>query len=139
MAVSTRPKSLQQARATYQTNSELVWWVYMRVSGLALVFLTFGHLYMTNIAINAGEIDWQFVAQRLSTTWVRIYDSFLLGLAMLHAANGVRYSLEDYIAAPSKRFAAKVAFYALTVFVFVFGIISLWAIDFEQFNTVAGQ
>lgn len=137
MALS-RPKTLRQAKAVYQTNSELAWWVFMRVSGLALVFLTFGHLFMTNIQINAGEIDWQFVASRLSTPWVKVYDTFLLVLAMLHGANGVRYSLEDYIAKPSWRFAAKAIFYSLTVAVLLFGLISLWAIDFTQFDAALG-
>jgi succinate dehydrogenase / fumarate reductase membrane anchor subunit len=138
MAVA-RPKTLKQARATYSTNSELAWWVFMRLSGLALIFLTFGHLFMTNIQINAGEIDWQFVASRLNTPWVKVYDTFLLVLAMLHGANGVRYSIEDYAANPSRRFTLKAIFYSLTVLVFLFGIISLWAIDFTQWDALTAS
>ena len=130
----TRPKTLTQARATYSSSGELAWWVFMRISGLALIFLVFGHLFMTNIMINAGEIDWQFVASRLNTPWVKVYDSFLLGLAMLHGANGVRYSLEDYIRNPSARFFAKALFMSLTVAVFAFGLIALWAIDFSRWD-----
>jgi succinate dehydrogenase / fumarate reductase, membrane anchor subunit len=131
---AVRPKTLSQARAAYSSNQELAWWVFMRISGLALVFLVFGHLFMTNIAINAGEIDWRFVASRLNTPWVKVYDSFLLGLAMLHGANGVRYSLEDYIRSPSARFFAKALFMSLTVAVFAFGLIALWAIDFTRWG-----
>jgi succinate dehydrogenase / fumarate reductase membrane anchor subunit len=137
MAVA-RPKTLREARATYTVNSELAWWVFMRVSGLALIFLTFGHLYMTNILINAGEIDFNLVSERLSITWVKVYDTFLLGLAMLHGANGFRYSVEDYIANPAPRFFVKILLYSLTVVIFVFGIISLWAIDYTQFGSAAG-
>ncbi len=136
---AVRPKTLPQARAAYGGNSELAWWVFMRVSGLALVFLTFGHLFMTNILINAGEIDWQFVAARLDTPWIKVYDSFLLALAMLHGATGVRYSLEDYIRSPSGRFAAKAVFMSLTVAVFLFGLIALWAIDFSRWGLPAGS
>lgn len=125
-----RPKTLQQARSTYNTNSELAWWVFMRISGLALIFLTFGHLFMSNILINAGQVDYAYVAQRFSTTWVKIYDSFLLGLAMLHGGNGLRYSIEDYVQKPSSRFLAKSILYVLMIGIMVFGIISLWAIAY---------
>ena len=135
MAVA-RPKTLRQAQKVYDTNSELAWWVFMRVSGLALIFLTFGHLFMTNILIDAGKIDFTFVASRLSNPLIKIYDTFLLGLAMLHGVNGLRYSLEDYISARSGRFMAKVLVYSLMVAVFVFGIMALWATDFSQFEVV---
>ena len=125
-----RPKTLQQAKSAYNTNSELAWWVFMRISGLALVFLTFGHLFMSNIAINAGHVDYAYVAQRFSTTWVKIYDTFLLGLAMLHGGNGLRYSIEDYIQKPSSRFVAKSLLYILMIGIMLYGIISLWAIAY---------
>jgi succinate dehydrogenase / fumarate reductase membrane anchor subunit len=126
-----RPKTLKQAKATYSTNPELAWWVFMRISGLALIFLTFGHLFMSNIVIDAGKVDYAYVAQRFSTTWVKIYDTFLLGLAMLHGANGLRYSIEDYIQNPSSRFVAKTILYILMIGIMIFGIISLWAIAYQ--------
>jgi succinate dehydrogenase / fumarate reductase, membrane anchor subunit len=129
--MAVRPKTLQQAKAAYSTNPELAWWVFMRISGLALIFLTFGHLFMNNILINAGHVDYAFVAKRFSTTWVKIYDSFLLGLAILHGGNGLRYSLEDYIQKPSSRFVARSILYVVVIFVMIFGIISLWAIAYQ--------
>ncbi len=129
--MAVRPKTLQQAKAAYTTNPELAWWVFMRISGLALIFLTFGHLFMSNIAMNAGEVDYAYVAQRFSTTWVKIYDSFLLGLAILHGGNGLRYSIEDYVAKPSSRFVAKSILYVLVIGIMIFGIISLWAIAYQ--------
>ncbi len=130
-----RPKTLQQARSTYNTNSELAWWVFMRISGLALIFLTFGHLFMSNISIDAGKVDYAYVAQRFSTTWVKIYDTFLLGLAMLHGGNGLRYSIEDYIQKPSSRFVAKSILYVLMIGIMIFGVISLWAIAYQPSTT----
>jgi succinate dehydrogenase / fumarate reductase, membrane anchor subunit len=129
--MAIRPRTLQQAKATYSTNPELAWWVFMRMSGLALIFLTFGHLFMNNILINAGHVDYSYVAQRFSMTWVKIYDSFLLGLAILHGGNGLRYSVEDYIQKPSSRFVAKSILYTVVIFVMIFGIISLWAIAYQ--------
>jgi succinate dehydrogenase / fumarate reductase membrane anchor subunit len=127
------PRTLRDARATYTTNGELAWWVFMRVSGLALIFLTFGHLYMSNIVIDAGQIDFNYVARRLSITWVKIYDTLLLGLAVLHGVNGARYSIEDYARHPGWRFGIKMGLYSATVLVMIIGIISLWAVDYTQY------
>lgn len=128
--MAVKPRTLKDAKAAYNTNGELAWWVFMRMSGLALIFLTFGHLFMNNWLVDAGAIDYAYVTERFSKTWIKIYDSFLLGLAILHGGNGLRYSLEDYIAKPSGRFFAKAALYTLVIFVMAYGIISLWAIDY---------
>ena len=37
--MAVRPKTLSEAKAVYTTNTELMWWVFMRVSGLLLIFL----------------------------------------------------------------------------------------------------
>ena len=128
--MAVKPRTMQDARATYNTNGELAWWVFMRISGLALIFLTFGHLFMNNWLIDAGAIDYTYVAERLSKTWVKVYDSFLLGLAILHGGNGLRYSIEDYVGKPSVRFYIKAGLYVVVIFVMLYGIISLWAIDY---------
>ncbi|MDQ3397899.1 MAG: hypothetical protein M3511_09040, partial [Deinococcota bacterium] len=99
-------------------------------------------LWMYNIAMNAGEIDYDFVVQRQSLSWVRIYDTFLLGLAMLHGVNGLRYSVEDYIRSPSARAWTKITLYTVTVGIFVFGIMTLWTFSFQQMGDAlraAGQ
>jgi succinate dehydrogenase / fumarate reductase membrane anchor subunit len=134
-----RPRTLEQARVAYATNSEVNWWIFMRVSGLALVILVFGHLIMTNLVIDAGSVDFRFVAERLSTPWVRVYDSLLLGLALLHGTNGIRYSIEDYAKTPQGRTVWKIVLYVVMSLVLIFGIMSLWAADFSQFTTVAGD
>jgi succinate dehydrogenase / fumarate reductase membrane anchor subunit len=126
------PRTLKQARATYSTNGELMWWVFMRVSGLLLIFLVFGHLFANNIQIDAGTIDFAYVAQRLSQPGVKIYDTFLLAFAMLHGVNGLRYSVEDYVKRPGRRFWTKVALYSVAGIVFVLGTMTLWAFSYDQ-------
>ena len=130
--MAVKPKTLGQARGAYSTNSELAWWVFMRVSGLALVFLVFGHLWFNNIATNAGTIDYAYVAGRFSKGWVKVYDSFLLGFALLHGTNGLRYSVEDYFQNPARRFWAKVALFSVAGVVFVMGVMTLWAFSYTE-------
>jgi succinate dehydrogenase / fumarate reductase membrane anchor subunit len=130
--MAAAPRTLKQARATYSTNGELAWWVFMRVSGLLLVFLVFGHLWFNNIQIDAGTIDFAYVAERLSQPGVKIYDTFLLAFAMLHGVNGLRYSIEDYVKKPGRRFWAKIALFSVAGIVFVLGTMTLWAFSYEQ-------
>ena len=130
--MAAAPRTLKQARATYSSNGELAWWVFMRVSGLLLVFLVFGHLWFNNIQIDAGTIDFAYVAGRLSQPGVKIYDTFLLAFAMLHGVNGLRYSIEDYVKKPGRRFWAKVALFSVAGIVFVLGTMTLWAFSYEQ-------
>ena len=130
--MAVKPRTLREAKSTYSTNGELAWWVFMRVSGLALVFLVFGHVFFNNIAFNEGQIDYAYVANRFSQSWVKVYDSFLLGFAMLHGVNGLRYSVEDYVRRPGRRFWAKVALYTVAGVMLVLGVMTLWAFSYEQ-------
>ena len=125
-------KTFSEAKAVYSSNSELAWWVFMRVSGLILIFLVFGHLWMGNIQINVANVDYAYVAERLSKGWVKVYDTFLLFFAMLHGVNGLRYNVEDYFKSPQRRFWAKVILFSVTGILFIMGTMTLWAFNFEE-------
>lgn len=127
-----RPRTLSEARATYATNNELAWWVFMRISGFLLVFLVFAHVFTNNILINAGTIDYDYVAERFAQPAVRVMDSFLLGLALLHGTNGLRYVVDDYFRRPQVRFWVKAVLYTVVVAVFVLGLMALWTFTFTE-------
>lgn len=130
--MAARPRTLAQAKNVYSTSSELGWWVFMRVSGLLLIFLVFGHVFFNNIQIDVATVDYAYVAERLSKPWVKIYDTFLLGFAMLHGVNGLRYSIEDYVQRPGARFWTKVVVFSLAAIIFVMGTMTLWAFSFDE-------
>jgi succinate dehydrogenase / fumarate reductase membrane anchor subunit len=130
--VAARHRTLGEARSAYSSNAELGWWVFMRISGLVLVFLVLGHVWFNNIQIDVAEVDYNYVAERLSKSWVRVYDTFLLGFAMLHGINGLRYSIEDYVQRPSRRFWWKVVLFTVAAIIFVLGAMTLWAYTFEE-------
>ena len=130
--MAVKPKTLNQAQALYSTNSELAWWVFMRVSGLILIFLVAGHIWMGNIQINVADVDYAYVANRLSKGWVKVYDTFLLFFAMLHGVNGLRYNIEDYFKQPGRRFWGKIILFTIAGILFVMGTMTLWAFDFSE-------
>ncbi len=127
-----RPRTFVEARAMASSSSELGWWVFMRISGLLLIPLTFAHLWANNIAMDAGQIDFAYVVARLQQPGVRIFNSFLLLFAMLHGVNGLRYSIEDYVRRPGRRFALKMILYTVAGIIFVFGVMTLWAFSYEE-------
>ncbi len=131
-ARASQPRTFSDARATYSSSPELAWWVFMRISGFLLVFLTFGHLWANNMAFNAGEIDFAYVAGRLAQPSVKVYDSFLLLFAMLHGVNGLRYSIEDYVKRPGARFWWKAALFTAAGAIFVLGVMALWTFSFDE-------
>jgi len=78
---------------------ERFWWYFMRLSGLALVILALGHMFVMHILveITGGEIDFAFVQSRWGTPFWRIYDLVLLLLAFIHGVNGARVVIGDYV------------------------------------------
>jgi succinate dehydrogenase / fumarate reductase, membrane anchor subunit len=72
-------------------------WIYMRASGVVLVVLIFGHLFVN---LFAGEgvkaIDFAFVAGKLADPFWIVWDTALLWLALIHGANGMRTLVNDY-------------------------------------------
>ena len=78
---------------------ERFWWYFMRLSGLALVFLALGHMFIMHVlvVITGQEINFAFVQSRWGTPFWRIYDLLLLVLAFVHGVNGARVVVDDYV------------------------------------------
>ena len=80
---------------------ELALWYFMRVSGLLLVFLAVGHLFIMHILNNVETINYAFVASRWTaprTGWIwRLWDVSLISLAVIHGFNGLRQILYEYL------------------------------------------
>lgn len=128
MAIKSR--RFEEARLEASSNLELFWWVFMRVSGVVLVFLLLGHMWMNAILTDLNTIDYDYVAKRLSQTTWKLYDWLILALGLLHGVNGLRYVLDDWVRDPAKRFWTKVVVYGLIGFLFAYGSLSLFNHDF---------
>lgn len=105
-------------RARPESGLELYAWMFMRVSGVVLLFLALGHLLIMHLINNVDHIDFQFVAERYATPFWRTYDLVMLWLALLHGLNGIRILVGDYVRSRGWQVAAMASFY-------VFGFILL--------------
>jgi succinate dehydrogenase / fumarate reductase membrane anchor subunit len=115
-----------------KTNFELYAWVFMRLSGLALIFLVLGHLLIMNI-LDGGvqRINFAFVAGRYSSPFWRSWDLLMLWLAELHGTNGLRTVINDYAERAQTRFWLKMLLYSSTILVVTLGTLVIFTFDPE--------
>lgn len=105
-------------------------WIYMRASGIVLVVLIFGHLFVNLFAgegVNA--IDFAFVAGKWADPFWVTWDTLLLWLALIHGSNGMRTLINDYAHNPLLRGIFKWALLASTVVLLVLGTLVIYTFD----------
>ena len=108
-----------------ESGLELYAWIFMRISGLALLFLALGHLLIMHIIHNVDHIDFQFVAARYVTPFWRTYDLLMLWFAMIHGVNGVRTVLVDYISARGWRTVSLASLFVLGFVLLTLGSLAI--------------
>jgi len=109
----------QTGKRLKPSRGEKFWWSYMRISGVLILPLVFGHLGMMHVIqgvfditaaqgavvgtdfVNASGAATEFVGARwgfgIAGVYIwRVYDIALLALAVIHGFNGLRYVLTDY-------------------------------------------
>ena len=131
MSVADRSVALSQgARNRQRSNFELYAWLFMRVSGIVLVFLVLGHLFIMNI-LDGGvqRINFAFVAGRWASPFWQIWDLAMLWLAMLHGTNGLRTIINDYAERDQTRFWLKMLLYVASIFIILLGTLVIFTFD----------
>ncbi|HEV2891111.1 MAG TPA: succinate dehydrogenase hydrophobic membrane anchor subunit [Frankiaceae bacterium] len=127
--VIERPRS-RAPRSRRATNFELYSWVFMRVSGLLLVFLVLGHLFVMHVVDGGVErVNFAFVAGRWSSPFWRTWDLAMLWLAELHGTNGLRTIINDYAERDQTRFWLKMLLYVSTFLVVMLGTLVIFTFD----------
>jgi succinate dehydrogenase / fumarate reductase membrane anchor subunit len=108
-----------------RSNFELYAWFFMRISGLALVFMALYHLTWWNLVVGVEHLDADLVRERWANPFWRLFNVGLVSFAMLHGLNGLRYSIEDYVRRPGLRLAVKTVAYAVVLLSLAWGIFAL--------------
>lgn len=100
------------APALGRSRWEAVAWIYMRASGIALLVLVLGHMFLMHVLVGVDRIDFGFVAAQWNGLGWRAYDFSMLILAMLHGTNGVRSLAYDHIPRRARRAFLSAAYAA---------------------------
>ncbi|MBI3317814.1 MAG: succinate dehydrogenase [Candidatus Omnitrophica bacterium] len=87
--------------------AELYAWLFMRISGVLLLGLALGHLFLMHVFNSIHVIDYDFVVQRYLGPFWRGYDLLMLWLAMVHGMNGLRTLADDFLPPPLRRRAVQ--------------------------------
>jgi succinate dehydrogenase / fumarate reductase membrane anchor subunit len=100
---------------------EMYAWLFMRLSGLVLIFMAVFHFLYMHFYIQVDTINFDVIAFRWRSLFWRGYDFTLLALGFTHGINGARVVLEDYV--PKRIRKAALAL----LFAFYLALISLGA------------
>ena len=125
-----RAPRARPARLTTRGNTELYGWVFMRASGVILLVLIFGHLFVNLVAGEGVKaIDFGFVAGKWASPFWQVWDLLMLWLAMIHGTNGMRTIVNDYAERDGLRLALKITLYLAFTVVVVLGTLVIFTFD----------
>ncbi|WP_210480522.1 succinate dehydrogenase hydrophobic membrane anchor subunit [Naasia sp. SYSU D00948] len=124
------PRSAPVVRSRRGKNLEKWGWIFMRASGLVLVVLLFGHLFVN---LYAGEgvsaLDFGFVAGKWANPFWQWYDLLLLWLSLIHGANGMRTLINDYSTGRYMNRILKLSLGGATVALLLLGTLVIFTFD----------
>jgi succinate dehydrogenase / fumarate reductase membrane anchor subunit len=124
---TTRPPS---GRPRPTRAGEFWWWIFMRVSGIVLLFLAVGHVLIMHVLDEGVDrVNFAFVALRWQHPFWRTWDWLMLSLALIHGINGLRVISLDYIRRPGVRIAVNGFFAILGAAIFALGSIVVFTFD----------
>ena len=126
--LTTRSPYQRTSRA--RGNFELWSWLFMRGSGVVLLVLVFGHLFV-NLMLGEGikSIDFAFVAGKWASPFWQTWDLLMLWLAEIHGVNGVRTIINDYTEKDSTRLVLKSLLAVSAVLVLILGTLVIFTFD----------
>ncbi|WP_025155605.1 succinate dehydrogenase hydrophobic membrane anchor subunit [Leifsonia aquatica] len=130
MTTIEAPRTPARSPRSKGVNWEKWGWIYMRLSGLVLIVLIFGHL-LVNIVLGDGvkQIDFAFVAGKYATPFWQVWDLLMLWLAMIHGGNGMRTLVNDYAHNKTVNRILRWAILAAVVVMVVLGTLVIFTFD----------
>jgi succinate dehydrogenase / fumarate reductase, membrane anchor subunit len=130
MTTIEAPRSAATPVRKKGTNWEKWGWIYMRASGVVLVVLIFGHLFV-NLMTGDGikQIDFAFVGGKLADPFWQWWDVAMLWLALIHGANGMRTIVNDYVSRLNVAKMLKVALFVSTALLILLGTLVVFTFD----------
>lgn len=125
--VIPKPRAEYQRHKTTKSNFELFAWLFMRISGVFLVILVFGHL-IVNLWMGEGVqgLDFGFVGGKWANPFWQIWDLAMLWLAMLHGTNGMRTIINDYAEKPRTNVTLQIILYVASAIIVVLGTLVIF-------------
>ena len=124
------PRAPYRRQKITRSNFEMWGWLFMRGSGVILVVLIFGHLFV-NLMVGEGvsRIDFAFVGGKWTSPFWQTWDLLMLWLAMIHGTTGVRTIINDYAERHITRLILKLALYSAFILTVVLGTLVIFTFE----------
>ena len=97
------PGKITVRRVKLDGNFERYAWLFMRLSGVAMLVLAVGHMVIQHVLNSSANLTLQFVAVQWSSWGWKAFDILLLWMAIPHGIRGLYNILSDYIHNPGLR------------------------------------
>jgi succinate dehydrogenase / fumarate reductase membrane anchor subunit len=109
---------------------ELWTWLFMRISGIVLLFLTVGHVLIMHVLDEGVDrVNFAFIQLRWASPFWKTWDWLMLVLALLHGVNGLRVIVLDYVRPAGARLAMNSFFTVLGAALMALGTIVVVTFD----------
>ena len=130
MTTIDAPRTALPTRRRAGMNLEKWGWIFMRASGVLLLVLIFGHLFV-NLLTGQGikALDFAFVGGKWSDPFWQVWDCAMLWLALIHGANGMRTIVNDYAHNRLLSVIFKGGLVAATVVLLILGTLVIFTFD----------
>jgi succinate dehydrogenase / fumarate reductase, cytochrome b subunit len=113
-------------------------WYFIRASGLMLVILACGHLFITHYLNVPSETTFEFVANRWANPLWRLFDTLLLIMALWHGLFGARTVVVDWIRASGWRVVLTTIVWITGIVFTAMGLITIFTFDEEMARNNTG-
>ncbi len=118
-------------------------WYFFRVSGLMLVLLACGHLFITHYLNVPSETVFDFVANRWANPLWRLFDFLLLIMAVWHGIFGMRMVVIDWLRDRGWRLVLTSLAWVLGIVFTAMGMMTIFTFDedaaFNNTGPLAGK
>ena len=121
MAAISEKTGITRRKVQVQGNFERTAFVFMRLSGIALLLFAVGHMMIQHVLNSSTNLTIMYVAEQWNSWGWKLFDILLLAFTIPHGINGLRNVLEDYI-------HNKTIMKWISVFLLIFVVVTiLWA------------
>lgn len=109
---------------------ELWTWLFMRISGIVLLFLAVGHVLIMHVfGSGVDRVNFAFIQLRWASPFWKTWDWLMLVLALLHGVNGLRVIVLDYVRPAGLRLTINSFFAVLGAALMALGTIVVVTFD----------
>lgn len=117
---------LARSRGRPRGAFEFNMWLFMRISGILLIFLAIFHMFWLHFTVSVENITFDTLISRWTDptqgAFWRSYDVLLLAFAFTHGMNGARMVVDDYFHSPGWRAFLKILLLLVWFILMAFGL-----------------